>query len=147
MSSIDLYTIGYQGRSVDDLIETLQSRGVETVVDVRELPLSRKREFSKSRLSEVLQLAGIRYISIRELGSPRALRHEYDETRDWDLFTEKFQSFLQTRSGELDSLFQRAHQETICLLCFERESGLCHRSIVAEALKKRAGNSLRIRHL
>ena len=45
MSSTDLYTIGYQGRSIDNLIEILRSNNIETVVDIRELPLSQQFPF------------------------------------------------------------------------------------------------------
>lgn len=147
MSSTDLYTIGYQGRSIDNLIEILRSNNIETVVDIRELPLSRMRGFSKTRLSQALELAGIRYVSIRKLGSPRDFRHEYRQTQDWNLFARRFETFLQTKEKELEELTQRVYEETTCLLCFERESNLCHRSIVANAIKSKSDNGLRISHL
>ena len=147
MSSTDLYTIGYQGHSVDSLIGILQSNNIETVIDIRELPLSRVTDFSKTRLSQALELAGIRYVSIRQLGSPRDLRQEYRRTKNWNIFARKFKSFLRTQQAELDGLAVRVYKETTCLLCFERESSLCHRSIVADAVKRRSGNGLRISHL
>jgi uncharacterized protein (DUF488 family) len=145
--SANLYTIGYQGRSTDGLLGTLRANGVDTVVDVRELPLSRIRGFSKTRLAHILDLAGINYVSVRQLGSPRDMRREYRQTGDWNTFALNFQSFLQTQQAELDRLVTRVYAETVCLLCFEETSSHCHRSIVADMVKTRSGNGLRITHL
>jgi uncharacterized protein (DUF488 family) len=147
MSSTDFYTIGYQGRSLNNLIDVLLSNNVKTVVDVRELPHSRIAGFSKSQLSYNLELAGMHYVSVRQLGSPRELRNEYRRTGNWDVFAQEFNSFLQTRREEIDELTSRVYAEKTCLLCFERDSALCHRSIVAEAVKQHSGNGLRVNNL
>ena len=147
MASGELYTIGYQGRSMDSFLSVLKSSGVEAVADIREFPISRLKGFSKNQLSEALEMAGIGYVSIRELGSPRELRHGYRRTKNWDLFRREFQSILLTRENELGSLARRVNAETTCLLCFERESQHCHRSLVAEAIRRTSGNGLSIRHL
>ena len=55
-----LFTVGYEGRALDELITELVDAGVERLIDVRELPLSRRRGFSKTPLSEALQAVGIR---------------------------------------------------------------------------------------
>ena len=147
MSSTDFYTIGYQGRSLDNLIDVLLSNNVQTVVDVRELPHSRIAGFSKSQLSHALELAGMNYVSIRQLGSPRELRDEYRRTGKWDAFAQEFTSFLRTRQEEIDKLTSQVYAEKTCLLCFERDSELCHRSIVADAVKQHSGNGLRVNNL
>jgi len=69
-----LFTIGYQGSTPSDLIDRLLGAGVERVVDVRELPLSRRRGFSKSPLAAALTSAGIRYEHVRALGNPKPNR-------------------------------------------------------------------------
>lgn len=147
MSSTDFYTIGYQGRSLDNLLEVLLSNNVQTVVDVRELPHSRIPVFSKGRLSSALEHAGINYVSVRHLGSPRELRNEYRRTGNWTAFAREFEMFLQTRREEIDELTSRVYAEKTCLLCFERDSGLCHRSIVAKAVKEYSGNGLQVNNL
>ena len=54
-----LFTVGYEGRALDEMIAELVRAGVERLVDVRELPLSRRRGFSKTALGESLRGAGI----------------------------------------------------------------------------------------
>lgn len=147
MSRTDFYTIGYQGRSLGNLLAVLLSNNVQTVVDVRELPHSRIPVFSKSRLSHALENAGINYVSVRQLGSPRELRNDYRRTGDWKMFAQEFASFLQTRQEEIDELTSRVYAEKTCLLCFERDSELCHRSIVADAVMQHSGNGLHVNNL
>lgn len=147
MAASELYTIGYQGRSVPNFLSTLQSNSIQIVVDVRELPLSRRAGFSKTRLSQALAAVGIDYVSARQLGSPRPLRHQYHQTGDWTTFSREFGRFLETRRDALDDLVKISSSETTCLLCFEHDGDHCHRSIVAEAVRTRAGNDLRVKHL
>ena len=65
-----LYTIGYEGRALDELIAILASHRIERVIDVRDLPLSRRRGFSKTPLGTALRGAGIDYVHVREAGNP-----------------------------------------------------------------------------
>ena len=72
-----VFTIGYEDKTPDSLIECLREAGVQRVVDVRELPLSRRYGFSKSALAAALARAGIRYEHMRELGNPKLYRNQY----------------------------------------------------------------------
>ena len=65
-----LFTVGYEGRQLDELIAVLQSAEVDTVIDIRELPLSRRRGFSKTPLGHALREAGIEYVHLRVAGNP-----------------------------------------------------------------------------
>jgi len=65
--SAKLFTVGYEGRSIDELVDALRAAGVERLVDVRELPLSRRKGFSKTALGDTLRDAGIEYIHVRAL--------------------------------------------------------------------------------
>ena len=69
--SVTIVSVGYQGRSVGELIDVLRQGGVEVLVDVRLNPISRKPGFSKNPLSQALAEAGIGYRHERELGNPR----------------------------------------------------------------------------
>lgn len=71
---LELYTVGYEGRSVDDLLETLIAAKVTRLVDVRELPLSRRRGLSKTALGDSLAAVGIEYAHVRPLGNPKENR-------------------------------------------------------------------------
>ncbi len=77
-----LATIGYEGRTVRDLLAVLKQAKVERVVDVRQLPLSRKPGFSKSALATFLASHGIEYVGFPKLGTPPAIRNRYVQTVD-----------------------------------------------------------------
>jgi hypothetical protein len=72
-----LFTVGYEGRSVDELLDELRAAGVERLVDVRELPLSQRRGFSKTALGDALREAGILYVHVKALGNPKPNRERY----------------------------------------------------------------------
>ena len=65
-----IFTIGYEGATVGEFIAALQSAGIERVLDVRALPLSRRPGFSKSSLRASLEQSGIEYIHLKALGTP-----------------------------------------------------------------------------
>ena len=142
-----LHTIGYQGRTSKDLIEIFYCNEIEEVIDVRELPLSRLKGFSKTELAQALEEAGIRYESLRSLGSPRELRREYRQSGDFDSFASQYRILLQDRQSEICDLMEKAYIRNICLLCFERNSDECHRKLVAEAIREAASNGLIVSHL
>ena len=131
-----IFTIGYEGASADRFIETLKSAGVTRLLDVRELPLSRRRGFSKGALSVILERAGIAYQHERALGAPRPLRHRLREDKDLTRYFADFREYLSTQRTLLDSLAQTL-TEAVALLCYERNPAECHRSVVAAALARR----------
>ncbi len=69
--SRELFTMGYEGTTIDTFIGNLQAKRIDCVLDIRALPLSRKPGFSKKKLAERLCLVGIRYIHLAELGTPK----------------------------------------------------------------------------
>ncbi len=145
--STNLFTVGYEGLSLPEFIKILRKHHIHTLVDVRELPLSRKPGFSKTKLSQALNQAGIEYQSVRTLGSPRALRHEFKATKDWPHFAEKFSEYLKSQTDILEKLAEQAHDETLCLMCFEKDNTVCHRSIVAGKVLEISNNDLHIQNL
>ena len=64
-------SVGYEGRSVDELVDALVEAGVSVLVDVRENAISRKRGLSKRLLAEKLEARGITYVHEPTLGNPR----------------------------------------------------------------------------
>jgi uncharacterized protein (DUF488 family) len=129
-----LFTIGYQGTTPNDLIDRLRDAGVERVVDVRELPLSRRRGFSKSPLADALTRAGIRYEHVRALGNPKPYRERY-RSGDTKGGAQAFRRHLHSGSrAALDELAESVGSEKTCLLCFEASHQDCHRSQIAGAI-------------
>jgi uncharacterized protein (DUF488 family) len=135
-----IYTIGYQGLSLTDLIERLELCSIARVVDVRELPNSRKPGFSKRSLAEALRAKGIEYVHLRACGNP--YRNQKDSQSGLGLFTQH----LRDHPEVLEALESSVGESRAALLCFETEAEQCHRGILAEALAAR-NRGLSIRHL
>jgi uncharacterized protein (DUF488 family) len=133
MHSSRLYTIGYEGSAMPPFIACVREAGVETVVDVRELPLSRKRGFSKGGLSGHLREAGIGYVHMRSLGCPRTIRAAYRSDRSWPRYTREFLAYLATQQEAVESLAALSQARSCCVVCFEADFAVCHRTYVARA--------------
>ncbi|QBF32825.1 DUF488 family protein [Thalassococcus sp. S3] len=130
-----VFTIGYEGTEISGFVEVLIAAGIETLVDIRELPLSRKRGFSKNGLRTALEENGISYVHMRDLGDPKEGRLAA-RAGDYATFQRVFSDHMKTERAttalrELNSLVGKS---TVCLLCFEKCHLGCHRSIVVEHL-------------
>src|SRR5450756_2149085 len=130
-------TIGYEKRSIDDLIWLLLAQGVERVVDVRLTPASRRPDFSKKRLSSALEAAGIAYEHRGAFGNPPAIRDVY-LSGDVETGHVRFREHLQNgASVALDEFTESLGGETVALLCLERDPYRCHRLLVASVAAER----------
>lgn len=128
-----LYTVGYERRTVSTLVRDLLCAGVKTLVDVRELPLSRRKGFSKTKLSAALADAGIEYRHARSLGNPKRYRQMY---REGNVARGSAGYRRHLHNGSYPALLELAEQldDHVCLLCVEHEHERCHRSVIVEAL-------------
>src|SRR4051795_11813100 len=134
-----IFTIGYEGTTVGEFLATLKDAGVERVIDVRALPLSRRPGFSKSPLRAALEEAGIEYAHLKALGTPaegraaaRAGRHK-DMARIY-----AGQLELPEAMAEGAQMIELARERPSALLCFEREPAQCHRTLLLDALAPNA---------
>jgi len=130
-----VFTIGYEGSTVSEFIAALESAGVERVIDVRALPLSRRPGFSKSPLKAALEEAGIEYVHLKALGTPaegraaaRAGRHE-DLERIYAGQLELPEAIAQSAQ-----MLDLAAERPSALLCMEREPAQCHRTLLLDAV-------------
>lgn len=130
-----MYTIGYEGASPDDFRATLQRVGVKQIIDIRQLPQSRRRGFSKNQLAASLAEVGIEYYHVRQLGDPK---HGRDAARAgrMDEFRQIFTAHLELPASmdALESTGKLAKEKTSALLCYERDYRDCHRAIVAQKM-------------
>jgi uncharacterized protein (DUF488 family) len=134
--SAPLYTVGYEGRTLDDLLDTLVRAGVDRLIDVRELPLSRRPGFSKTALGEALGEAGIEYMHVKPLGNPKPNRERY-WAGDVKGGAEVYRRHLHNGSyPALVGLADSLDEGTACLLCFERSHAVCHRSVIVDSLQE-----------
>ena len=143
----DLFTIGYESLKPALLIDLLKRSRVEVLLDVRELPISRKPGFAKNALAQLLTANGIEYRHAPEFGCPREVRHAYRDSSDWSRYTREFMRFLKTRESELSAFAEFIAERRCCLLCLEEDFNFCHRKYVAEALADRVLGGARISHL
>lgn len=130
-----IFTIGYEGATQDELVAALKAAGVERVIDVRAVPLSRKPGFSKNVLAAGLKEAGIDYVLLKALGTPPAGReaarkHRFEEMR------EVYAAQLETPEAGVAAaqLVDLAEETPSALLCFERDPAHCHRTLLRESV-------------
>ena len=130
-----LFTIGYEGATVDAFIDTLAKAGVKTLVDVRAVPQSRKPGFSKRGLAAALAERGIGYRHLQRLGTPAEGRNAA-RAGDTAKMRRVYLDHLEAADGqaEMAMLADQARESPSALLCFERQPAECHRSILFEAL-------------
>ena len=143
-----VFTIGYEGKAADSFVDDLLGRGVQILVDVREIPISRKRGFSKTALSELVQQAGIEYLHLRALGSPRDSRKKLKASGDFEVFSREYADHLEGNTRSLEELMELIGTgRRTALMCFERDHTQCHRSLLVGALLEEAGSDFVVHHL
>ena len=130
-----LFTIGYEKATFPDFTAALGQAGVELVIDVRDLPLSRKPGYSKRQLAAGLAEAGMAYHHLRALGTPPEGR-DANRRRQWPQFWEIVETRLATAEAALD--LARAAD-------LARRARACHRCRVSALLAMRHG--FQVEHL
>ena len=138
MPVLSLFTIGYEKRELDELVAVLRAARVDRVIDVRELPLSRRRGFSKTPLSAALAGAGIEYMHLRRAGNPfRA------DKADIARCLASYRQHLQRSPAVIEEVLEAARGHRAALLCVEREPACCHRSVLVAELAGHADVTVR----
>lgn len=122
-----LFTIGYEGRALDEFLATLQAERIDRLVDIRALPLSRRRGFSKTPLAAALAEAGIAYVHVKAAGNP--FRHETDDV------LAKYAAHLPDEA--VDAVVDEVRGHRAVLLCYEHDPATCHRSVIAPRVARR----------
>lgn len=144
-----VFTIGYQGRSLERYLNELLRSGVTLLCDVRRNPISRKYGFSKRTLMKGCEGVGIRYEHLPELGIASEKRRSLETQADYDaLFAEYVHKSLPKQTDALTKIAGWVHAgESIALTCYELLPRQCHRHCVVEALEHRFGSGLAATHL
>ena len=144
-----LLTIGYEGRNQQDFLDEITRNDVDILIDVRRNPISRKSGFSKKALSNSLELAGVKYVHLPELGIDSSLRSNL--TSDSDVFAllewyenEKLPESTDAVNQVLDLIRQASNT---ALMCFERNCTLCHRSKLSELITDMFKGAISLVHL
>lgn len=139
----ELFTVGYEGSKPSDLFALLKKHGIQTLIDVRDIPISRKAGFSKTSLALGLSAVGIGYLHLKGLGDPKPGRIAAREGRYSD-FRRIFKSHMRTTAAQqaMVQAVATASTSVACLLCFEQDHINCHRCIVAESMARTGNFSL-----
>lgn len=137
-SKISLFTIGYEGLTLDEYFNKLLKNNVRVLCDVRKNALSMKYGFSKNQLKNTTEKLNIKYIHIPELGIESSKRQKLETQVDYDhLFDLYERTTLKKSKSHLEYLFALIKKEKrVALTCFEKEPSKCHRTRIASALQK-----------
>jgi uncharacterized protein (DUF488 family) len=131
---VKIYTIGYEATTMAEFIAALKGAGVERLIDVRALPLSRRPGFSKNILAASIGEAGIEYVHLKNLGTPKPGR---DAAKKGDVAT--LEAVYETQLGLPEAQAEAARMRALAaekpsaLLCYERNPEHCHRTLLLEA--------------
>jgi uncharacterized protein (DUF488 family) len=146
---ITLFTIGYEGSSIDQYLYRLLSSNVNVLVDVRKNPFSRKHGFSQNQLQKYVTKVGIKYYHVPELGISSELRKNLNGVQSYEKLFEYYAStILPEQQPAIDKIKKllREHQR-VALTCFEAEHHMCHRHKITEVFESEPNLNIPIRHI
>jgi uncharacterized protein (DUF488 family) len=132
-----LFTIGYEGISIDSYLNKLIKNNVKSLIDVRNSPYSRKFGFSQSKLKPYVKALGIEYTHLPELGVPFELRKNINDPDAYsNLFEFYKKNILPRQSEAVDKIRDLVKEhKRVALTCFEADPSRCHRHLITEYLE------------
>ncbi|PRX39665.1 DUF488 domain-containing protein [Salegentibacter salegens] len=144
-----LFTIGYEGISLEEYLNRLIKNNVKLLVDVRRNPLSQKYGFSKKLLSGFCNRLGIEYIHIPEVGIDSSKRRELNNQADYDVLFDEYKATVlkETTENQTQILALLKKHKRIALTCFEADTCQCHRTHLAEKLKTSPVFKYELKHI
>lgn len=144
-----LFTIGYEGISLEEYLNRLLKNDIKILVDVRNNPLSMKYGFSKSQLQRYCNSLGIEYAHYPEVGIQSEQRQELNTQSDYDnLFVIYCENNLaRTIASQEKILNLLKEHKRIALTCFEANICQCHRKHLAEAIENLPDFKYTVKHI
>lgn len=138
-------SVGYE-RHKDHRVfaQRLSDAGVERLVDVRELPISRRKGYAKTALSTAMADVGIEYVHAKALGNPKPYRDLYKSGRVAEGRRHYTQYLLGERRDALVDLVALLREKRSAVMCVEHDAQVCHRAVILEALRTEMGLELDI---
>ncbi len=131
---MNLYTIGFSGKSAQMFFDRLKESGIERVIDVRLRPSGQLAGFAmKNDLKFFLkEIIDCDYVYLPTLAPTDEILPSYRKTKDWDKFVSEFALLMAERN--IPRALDKALFEDACLLCSEGKPRYCHRRLIAEVL-------------
>lgn len=144
-----LFTIGYEGISLEEYLNRLLKNDVKVLVDVRNNPLSMKYGFSKSQLQRYCNSLGIEYVHYPEVGIQSEQRQELNSQADYDKLFAVYRNdnLTKTTSSQEKILNLLKEKKRIALTCFEANICQCHRKHLAEAIENLPNFEYEVKHI
>ncbi|MBG6236294.1 uncharacterized protein (DUF488 family) [Pedobacter sp. CAN_A7] len=144
-----LFTIGYEGRSLEEYLNKLIQNDVRLLCDVRNNALSMKFGFSKGTLQKACESVGVKYMHLPEVGIKSQLRQELNKQSDYDALFEDYKNTVLIESVDSqEKILELLHENhRIALTCFEADICQCHRKPLAEAISKLKHWDYELRHI
>ena len=144
-----LYTIGYEGISLEQYLNKLIQNDVKVLCDVRKNSLSMKYGFSKSQLQKSCENLGIKYVHIPDLGIDSDKRQELNTQKDYDkLFVHYEKSILPKNTNAVKEVYDIFIQhKRVALTCFEASQCQCHRGTLAKFITQLPEWKYELKHL
>ncbi len=148
-NQVVLFTIGYQGISLEEYLNRLLKNDIKVLVDVRNNALSMKFGFSKSLLTRYCESLGIEYIHFPEVGIQSGQRQELNTQADYDKLFDKYRksNLTKTTSSQIKILKLLKKHKRIALTCFEADICQCHRKHLAEAIQNLQDFEYKVKHI
>lgn len=143
---IAIYTIGYEGVSIDGFLNACIQNGIGRLLDVRHNPCSRKWGFSKKRLADLCLKMHMEYLHLPELGIPPGSRKNLVSRESYDKLLDHYEKdILPPKKEEKDLALEYIGKKATALVCMEADVTLCHRGRLAKELARTSG--LSVKHL
>lgn len=134
----DFFTLGYTGRPLNEILDALTSNGVQTLVDIRQNPVSMYRpELSKSNLKQAVEGRGLKYVHLPELGVPRDIRAKAIETGTRDAIWKWYDQYVVSSYTSNLHTFMNSLEHPVALMCVEIDPRECHRHRLSLALEEK----------
>jgi uncharacterized protein (DUF488 family) len=134
---LSIYTIGYEGASIDAFLNVLLQKGIKRLIDVRNNPISRKWGFAKSTLGNLCEKTGIQYIHMPELGITSDKREGLATKEDYKTLLDEYEKqYLLTRKNKIQDALSLIEEAPSVLVCMEADVEMCHRGRLANKIGK-----------
>jgi uncharacterized protein (DUF488 family) len=131
-----VWTVGYEGNHIDEFVDKLRGAGIERLLDVRRVAWSHKPGFRKETLRAAMESAGIDYVHMPELGTPKDVQAKYKAGGPREEFMASYRQHLKGEKEALQEALRLAQERHTVLMCFEADPADCHRSALADELGK-----------
>lgn len=137
---VAIYTMGYEERSVEGFFNNLLKAGVQSIIDTRANPVSRKYGFARSSLSNIANKLGLAYSHFPGLGIPSGKRKNVESVADFRKLFKYYESeILPAHRNEIESVATQMRSTPSVLVCMEKEAVDCHRSRLAGRIAEITG--------